>query len=134
MDITSAKDLTGEDSRSARNFWNPPSGINFSAAFVASASRGSNPCTTSRSATASVTVRSIGSTVSSLYEMGTIPDRLVRPTIGFIPTTELYDAGQLMPQSKSVARETETKLAATAMAGPLFGPHGVCAQVFGFTS
>ncbi|KAG0491592.1 hypothetical protein HPP92_004990 [Vanilla planifolia] len=93
--------------------------MNSSAAFVASASSESDPTLASRRVTASATVRAIVLTVSNLGEMGTIPDRLVIPAVGFIPTTEFIVAGEPMAPSKSVARVTETKLAATATADPL---------------
>ena len=62
--------------------------------------------------------------VSCLGEMGMTPARLVRPTVGLIPTTALELDGQRMDPSVSVPTETATIFAATDMAGPLLEPQG----------
>src|SRR2546429_357281 len=46
--------------------------------------------------------------------MGTTPTRLVRPTVGLMPTTPLTPAGQTMEPSVSVPTETAQRFAATA--------------------
>lgn len=53
------------------------------------------------------------------------PVRLVRPTVGLIPTTELKLEGQIMDPSVSVPSVTVTKLAAAAIAEPLLDAQGV---------
>ena len=63
--------------------------------------------------------------VSCLGETGTTPARLVRPTVGLMPTTELKLAGHRMEPSVSVPRDTATKFAATDIAEPLLEPQGV---------
>ncbi|KAL0907545.1 hypothetical protein M5K25_021960 [Dendrobium thyrsiflorum] len=107
-----------------KNCRNPPDGINLTAAEVASASRRSNPTMTSSTATASATVRPIGPIVSCLGEIGITPARLVSPTVGLMPTTEFFAAGQRIDPSVSMPSETVTILAATAIADPLLDPHG----------
>lgn len=62
--------------------------------------------------------------VSCLKETGTTPARLVRPTVGFIPTTELALEGHKIDPSVSVPSDTATKFAATDIAGPLLDPQG----------
>lgn len=52
------------------------------------------------------------------------PALLVSPTVGFIPTTELELAGQMIEPSVSVPKDTIARFAATAMADPLLDPHG----------
>lgn len=63
--------------------------------------------------------------VSCLGETGTTPARLVRPTVGLMPTTELKLAGHRMEPSVSVPSDTATKFAATDIAEPLLEPQGV---------
>lgn len=53
------------------------------------------------------------------------PARLVRPTVGLMPTTELKLAGHKIDPSVSVPIDTATMFAATDIAGPLLEPHGV---------
>ena len=50
------------------------------------------------------------------------PARLVRPTVGFIPTTEFALDGHKMEPSVSVPSETATIFAATDIADPLLDP------------
>src|SRR5215471_21102543 len=68
---------------------------------------------------ASATVRPWGPTVSCVCEMGTTPARLVRPTVGLMPTTPLALPGQTMLPSVSVPRPAAAKLEDTAAAEPL---------------
>ena len=77
---------------------------------------------TLRTAAASATVRACGPMVSCVCEMGTTPERLVRPTVGLIPTTLLTLPGQTMLPSVSVPMLTAAKLAATATAEPVLEP------------
>lgn len=71
-------------------------------------------------------------TVSCLGEMGTTPARLVSPTVGFMPTTELAWAGNKIEPSVSVPRATATMFAATDMAEPLLDPQGSADKLYGF--
>src|SRR5215472_8087757 len=80
---------------------------------------------TPSAAAASATVRPWTPTVSCVWEMGTTPARLVRPTVGLIPTTPLALAGQTTLPSVSVPNETAAKLAEAAAADPELEPHGL---------
>jgi hypothetical protein len=62
--------------------------------------------------------------VSCLGEIVITPARLVKPTVGFIPTTELALDGHKMEPSVSVPSETATIFAATDIADPLLDPQG----------
>lgn len=63
--------------------------------------------------------------VSCLGVTGITPARLVSPTVGLMPTTELKLAGHSIEPFVSVPRDTATKFAATDIAGPLLDPHGL---------
>ena len=62
--------------------------------------------------------------VSYRGEIGTTPERLVRPIVGLMPTTELELEGQIIEPSVSDPNDTATKFAATDIADPLLDPHG----------
>jgi hypothetical protein len=64
--------------------------------------------------------------------MGTTPYRLVSPTVGLIPTTELNDDGQSMEPSVSVPSVTAAMFAAAATPEPALEPHGVDDREYGF--
>lgn len=64
--------------------------------------------------------------------IGITPARLVRPTVGLSPTTELWSEGQMMELCVSLPRETEAMFAATDIADPLLDPHGVPDDRYGF--
>jgi hypothetical protein len=64
--------------------------------------------------------------------MGMTPDRLVNPTVGLIPTTELADDGQRMEPSVSDPNVTAAMLAAAATPGPALDPHGLAERRYGF--
>ena len=68
---------------------------------------------------------SVGPTVSCVCEIGTTPPRLVRPTVGLIPTTPLTQAGETMLPSVSVPSETAVRLADAAAADPELEPLGL---------
>lgn len=72
--------------------------------------------------------------MSCLGVIGTTPARLVRPTVGLIPTTELALEGQRMDPSVSVPSDTATILAATDIDDPLLEPHGSADSMYGFFS
>ena len=63
--------------------------------------------------------------MSCLGEIGTTPARLVRPSVGLMPTTQLTWDGHKMDPSVSVPRDTAAKFAATDIADPLLEPQGV---------
>lgn len=60
------------------------------------------------------------------------PARLVRPTVGLMPTTALKLSGQMMEPSVSVPSDTATIFAATDMADPLLDPQGSADSTYGF--
>jgi hypothetical protein len=64
--------------------------------------------------------------------MGMTPARLVSPTVGLNPTTELWSAGQRMEPWVSLPMDTATMFAATEMADPLLEPHGSPDCTYGF--
>src|SRR5262249_33372415 len=80
---------------------------------------------TVRTAAASATVRPCGPTGSCVCEIGPTPARLVRPTVGLIPTTLLTLAGQTMLPSVSVPIDTAVKLEDTAAAEPELEPQAL---------
>src|SRR5881296_2053725 len=61
------------------------------------------------------------------------PARLVRPTVGLIPTTELTPEGQTIDPSVSVPIDTVTRFAATAWPEPELEPQGVRSSEYGPT-
>src|SRR5437879_11222971 len=77
-----------------------------------------------RTAAASATVRACGPTVSCVWEMGTTPARLTSPTVGLMPTTPLWLAGQTMLPSVPVPMETVARLPDAAAPDPELDPHG----------
>jgi hypothetical protein len=60
-----------------------------------------------------------------VWEIGTTPARLVSPTVGLIPTTELALDGQTIDPSVSVPIATVVRFAATAAGDPELDPHGL---------
>ena len=88
-------------------------------------SRGSTPVSAPSTAAASATVRPWIPTVSCVCEMGTTPARLVRPTVGFIPTTPLAEAGLTIEPLVSVPSAAAQKLADVAAAEPELEPLGL---------
>src|SRR5690348_5663597 len=101
--------------------------------FCVAASRGSAPVSAPSTVAASATVRQIGPIVSWVWEMGTTPARLVRPTVGLIPTTPLTDDGHTIDPLVSVPRVAVARLAAAAAAEPELEPHGERSRTYGFT-
>src|SRR5207253_7214570 len=80
---------------------------------------------TPSAAAASATVRPWGPTVSWVWEMGTTPARLVRPTVGLMAATPLALPGQTMLPSVSEPNDTAAKLAEAAAPEPELEPQGV---------
>ena len=74
---------------------------------------------------ASVTVRHIGPGVSCVYEIGTIPERLISPTVGFIPTMPLLFEGHTIEPLVSVPIAAMQRLAETATPDPELEPQGL---------
>jgi len=56
--------------------------------------------------------------VSCVFEIGIIPERLNKPTVGFIPTIPQKDDGAITEPSVSVPIATVQKFAATAAPEP----------------
>ena len=61
--------------------------------------------------------------------MGITPARLVRPTVGLMPTTELILDGHKIDPSVSDPTVTVAKFAAADIADPLLDPHGVNSEL-----
>src|SRR5437899_12853042 len=80
---------------------------------------------------ASATVRPCEPMVSWVCEMGTTPARLVRPTVGLMPTTAQWLAGQTIEPSVSVARAAAVKLAEVAAPDPELEPQGLRSRMYG---
>ena len=76
-------------------------------------------------AAASATVRAIGPAVSCTAEIGTMPLRLARPTVGLIPTSPFADEGQMIEPSVSVPTAAAQRFADTAAPEPELEPHGL---------
>src|ERR1017187_1927748 len=88
-------------------------------------------CTTPRATAVSATVRPCGPNVSCVWEIGTMPARLVRPTVGFRPTTPLALPGHTILPSVSVPNDTAVKFDDTAAADPALEPQGLRAMPYG---
>src|SRR6188474_2471568 len=82
-------------------------------------------------AAASATVRAIGPAVSWLCEIGMMPARLTRPTVGLIPTSPLVDAGHTMDPSVSVPIAAAHRLALAAAPEPELEPQGERSRAYG---
>src|SRR6516162_9251431 len=80
---------------------------------------------------ASATVRPWTPTVSWTWEMGTTPARLVRPTVGLIPTTPFALAGHTTLPSVSVPNDTVAKFAEAAAPEPELEPQGLRSIPYG---
>ena len=93
--------------------------------FAVAASPSSRPTIADSIAAASDTVRVIGPAVSWLLEIGMMPSRLTRPTVGFRPTRPATDAGQMMLPSVSVPTPTTARFAAIAVPVPALEPQGL---------
>jgi len=73
---------------------------------------------------ASETVRVIGPDVSCECEIGIIPLREMRPTVGLMPTTPLVTAGQMIEPFVSVPTAAAQRFAETETPEPELEPHG----------
>src|SRR6266480_2025185 len=64
--------------------------------------------------------------------MGTMPARLISPTVGLIPTMPFVDEGETIEPSVSVPTATAQRFAATATAEPELEPEGLRSSAYGF--
>ena len=67
----------------------------------------------------------MGPAVSCETEIGMMPVRLTRPTVGFSPARPFTDAGQMMLPSVSVPTPNAPRLAAIAEPVPELEPQGL---------
>src|SRR5438128_4029200 len=74
----------------------------------------------------------MGPAVSWLGAMGTMPDRLTRPTVGLMPTRALLLDGETIDPSVSVPIAAAARLADTATADPELEPDGFRSRAYGF--
>src|SRR5262249_12029912 len=74
----------------------------------------------------------MGPAVSWLCEIGMIPARLIRPSVGLIPTTPLADDGQTTGPSVSVPTAAAQRFAAAAAPEPELEPQGFRSRAYGF--
>ena len=84
------------------------------------------PERTSSKSAASATLRAIGPGESCASLIGITPTRETVPTVGFIPTQPLSEAGQTIDPSVSVPTASETKPAAIAEPEPEDDPPALC--------
>src|SRR4051794_25034010 len=90
------------------------------------------PVMAPRRIAASRTVRAMGPAVSWLWEIGTMPDRLISPSVGLIPTSDPAALGEVIDPSVSLPTAAAAKLAATAAPEPELEPEGVRSSAYGF--
>src|SRR5580700_11595040 len=83
---------------------------------------------------ASATVLVIGPAVSCAAEIGTMPVRLISPTVGLIPTTPHTPAGDTIEPSVSVPTASGARPAATATPEPELDPDGLRPAPCGLTA
>src|SRR5215207_600706 len=84
-----------------------------------------------RTRAASITLRAWGPTVSCVWEIGITPARLVRPTVGLMPTMAEADDGLMIEPSVSVPSAAAARLAATATPEPELEPPGLRSRTYG---
>src|SRR5437867_4643550 len=63
--------------------------------------------------------------------MGMIPDRLINPSVGLMPTIPFTDAGDKIEPSVSVPIATAQRFAATAAPEPELDPDGLRSRAYG---
>src|SRR6266852_3965769 len=73
----------------------------------------------------------MGPAVSWLAEIGMIPERETRPTVGLIPTSPLALLGQTIEPSVSVPTATTARSAAIAAPDPELEPQGLRLSAYG---
>ena len=79
-------------------------------------------------------MRAIGPALSWLWAIGMMPERLIRPSVGLIPTMPLVCDGQMIEPSVSVPRAAAQKEAATAAAEPDEEPQAERSSEWGYAS
>src|SRR6185369_3999497 len=67
-----------------------------------------------------------------LCEIGIIPARLTRPTVGLMPTSEFAEEGHTTEPSVSVPIAAALRFAATAAPEPELEPQGLRSRTYGF--
>src|SRR5438105_12122406 len=80
---------------------------------------------------ASATVRPCGPTESCELEIGTTPWRLVRRTVGLMPTMPEAEDGLMIEPSVSVPSAAAQRLAETATPDPELEPPGLRSRTYG---
>src|SRR6476660_7582764 len=73
----------------------------------------------------------MGPAVSCVADMGMMPLRLHKPTVGLIPTSALTEAGETMDPSVSVPTHIVLRLAAAAEPDPALEPEGFLSSIYG---
>src|SRR5439155_14473698 len=63
--------------------------------------------------------------------MGTTPDLLVSPSVGLIPTMQLFEEGHTIDPSVSVPSAPADRFAAGAAPDPELEPHGLWSRTYG---
>ena len=63
--------------------------------------------------------------ILAVREIGMMPERLISPTVGLIPTTPFMDDGHTIEPSVSVPIATAQRLADAAAPDPELEPHGL---------
>src|SRR5216110_3894514 len=74
----------------------------------------------------------MGPAVSWLWEIGMIPARLIKPTVGLMPTMPQIPDGHTIEPSVSVPRDKTVRFADVAAADPELEPHGLRSRTYGF--
>src|SRR5262245_17285355 len=92
----------------------------------------SNPAIAVSSAAASATVRVIGPAVSCVCEIGMMPVRETRPTVGLKPTSAQLLDGETIEPSVSVPTVRAQRFAAPAVPDPELEPEGSRSRTYGF--
>src|SRR5208283_1791194 len=87
-------------------------------------SRGSTPVSAPSKIAASRSVRHMGPAPSWLWEIGMMPPRLTRPTVGLMPAMPFEDEGHTMEPSVSVPMAAAHKFADTPAPEPELDPQG----------
>src|SRR5262245_19245897 len=83
---------------------------------------------------ASATVRVIGPAVSCVWEIGMMPVRETRPTVGLKPTSAQLLDGDTIEPSVSVPIVRAQRLAAAAVPEPELEPEGSRSRAYGLTT
>src|SRR5215470_7390893 len=90
------------------------------------------PVSVPRRIAASRSVRHIGPAVSCVCEIGMMPARLTKPTVGLIPAMPHVEDGHTIEPSVSVPIAAAARFADTAAPEPELDPHGLRSSAYGF--